>query len=93
MNTRERSHQGFVLHIAAFGDIAKHGETYRDIEPRDRVAPSDLVARAILAKRSHFVRVRVRHRHPCLSPGTPNAVVTGTYHWVCEETFRLRGMG
>jgi hypothetical protein len=35
---------------AAFGDIAKHGESYRDVQPRDRLPPSDTVARTILAK-------------------------------------------
>ena len=38
---------------AAFGDIAKHGESHRQLEPRDRLPPSDHTSNAILAKQGH----------------------------------------
>ena len=34
---------------AAFGDIVKHGEHYRDVEPRDRLPPSNDINRRVLA--------------------------------------------
>jgi hypothetical protein len=36
---------------AAFGEIAQHGERYREIEARDRLPPADSGSRAVLAKR------------------------------------------
>jgi hypothetical protein len=38
---------------AAFGDMAKNGERYREMGPRDRLPPADSGSRMLLAKRGY----------------------------------------
>ena len=49
----QRDAESSYGYCAAFGDIAKHSESYRGVEPRDRLPPSDQCARAALAKQGH----------------------------------------
>lgn len=61
----------------AFGDIAKHGETYRELEPKDRMPPVDQYSRGILAKQDRVCVADIVHAliAECEQKGQPLSAV------------------
>jgi hypothetical protein len=53
LEVAERDVDASLGHSCAFGEIAKAGEHYRDLEPRDRQPPPDAGSQALLARQAH----------------------------------------